>query len=197
MVEICPTNEKSQLDLLAKSFGWRKNIFYVFGSSVSTTATFIIHFQILDQTSMSHVKTPSLHLSLPTLKDPVRIWSDPLLLVLANCNLTSMASLSRIVLKDCKLGTYDAVYRPSSSFPARKLQTYLGMFYFIIIFFSCLLLFASLYYCLFAWVAHGWWVSNFFGILGSENCLLLSFFLLLIVALSCSEYQLKFLFLLF
>ncbi|KAK7815933.1 sodium/pyruvate cotransporter bass2 [Quercus suber] len=38
-----------------------------------------------------------------------------------------MASLSRIVLKDCKLGTYDAVYRPSSSFPARKLQTYLGM----------------------------------------------------------------------
>ncbi|XP_050271792.1 sodium/pyruvate cotransporter BASS2, chloroplastic isoform X1 [Quercus robur] len=38
-----------------------------------------------------------------------------------------MASLSRIVLKDCKLGTYDAVYRPSSSFPARKLQTYLDV----------------------------------------------------------------------
>ncbi|KAM4133057.1 hypothetical protein ACJW30_01G299500 [Castanea mollissima] len=38
-----------------------------------------------------------------------------------------MASLSRIVLKECKLGTYDAVYRPSSSFPARKLQTYLDV----------------------------------------------------------------------
>ncbi|KAB1209194.1 Sodium/pyruvate cotransporter BASS2, chloroplastic [Morella rubra] len=33
-----------------------------------------------------------------------------------------MASVSRIVLKECKLGTYDAMYRPSSSFPARNLQ---------------------------------------------------------------------------
>ncbi len=44
-----------------------------------------------------------------------------------------MASLSRLVLNDCKLGTYDAMFRPSSSFPARKLQTFLGMFYFVLI----------------------------------------------------------------
>ncbi|GLT73005.1 hypothetical protein SLA2020_448950 [Shorea laevis] len=36
-----------------------------------------------------------------------------------------MASMSRFVLKDCKLGTHDALYRPSSSFPAGRLQTYL------------------------------------------------------------------------
>lgn len=177
--------------------GDAKTLFYVFGSSVSTTATFIIHFQILDQTSMSHVKTPSLHLSLPTLKDPVRIWSDPLLLVLANCNLTSMASLSRIVLKDCKLGTYDAVYRPSSSFPARKLQTYLGMFYFIFIFFflfTIVCFIVLLLICL-----GGTWVMGFqfFWHFGEWELPSFELFLLLIVALSCSEYQLKFLFLLF
>lgn len=39
--------------------------------------------------------------------------------------LASMASMSRFVLKDCKLGTHDALYRPSFSFPAGRLQTYL------------------------------------------------------------------------
>lgn len=87
-----------------------------------------------------------------------------------------MASLSRIVLKDCKLGTYDAVYRPSSSFPARKLQTYLGMYYFFCLF-TTVCFIVLLLICL-----GGIWVSIFFdllfgkfGILGSENCLLLSF----------------------
>lgn len=48
-------------------------------------------------------------------------------MVSCTCSLTSMASLSRLVLNDCKLGTYDAMYRPSSSFPARKLQTFLDV----------------------------------------------------------------------
>ena len=144
---------------------------------------------------MSHVKTPSLHLSLPTLKaSTYLIWSPSF----GTCNLTSMASLSRIVLKDCKLGTYDAVYRPSSSFPARKLQTYLGMYYFFLLVYYCLL------HCTIAYLL-GWhmgfhffwfvvWKIWHFGEWKLPSFEL--FRLLLVVALSCSEYQLKFLYLL-
>ncbi|KAG7989078.1 hypothetical protein I3843_03G219600 [Carya illinoinensis] len=38
-----------------------------------------------------------------------------------------MASMSRLVLKDCKFRTHDGLYKPSSSLPARKLQSYLDV----------------------------------------------------------------------
>ncbi|KAJ7956618.1 putative Sodium-bile acid cotransporter [Quillaja saponaria] len=38
-----------------------------------------------------------------------------------------MASMSRVIVKDCKLGTYDSLFKPSSSFSTRKIQALLDV----------------------------------------------------------------------
>ncbi|THG19299.1 hypothetical protein TEA_028498 [Camellia sinensis var. sinensis] len=45
-----------------------------------------------------------------------------------------MASMSRFVAKDCRLQPHDALYRPTTCLPARKLQTHLCMW---LIFYLC------------------------------------------------------------